>query len=131
MSKNIWLPFWINIVILLCAVPTIKMLPSTQEAPATIISAISAEDVDGNAEEAGPLLEQRDQSPNRYANAFEANQNILQSLAHAVRKMTHLVTGRRNFHVLLCSFFLTALASSDTKLRCSISPNAMNGHSQS
>jgi hypothetical protein len=116
MSKNLWLPFWINIVLLLCAIPTIKMLPSTEEAPATMVSAISADNGDDVAEEAGPLLEQRDHSPNRYANAFEANQNILQTVAQAVRKMIHLVTGRRNFQVLLYSFFLTALASSDTKL---------------
>jgi hypothetical protein len=113
MSNNLWLPFWINIVLLMCAVPAIGMLPGIQETPATIMS---ADDGDHIAEEAGPLLRDSDFSPDRHANAFEAQPSIPQSIVHAIRKMVHLVTGRRNFQVLLCSFFLTALASSDTKL---------------
>jgi hypothetical protein len=67
-------------------------------------------------EEAGPLLGTRDPSPNRYSNAFETKSGTLQSIPNAVRKLVRLVIGRRNFQVLLISFFLTALASSDTKL---------------
>lgn len=114
MSLNLWLPFWINIGLLLCAVPTIKMLPGAKSSHAP--PAAGYEEMGGTADEAGPLLAGRDPSPGRYANAFETKPGIFQSIVHAVRKLVRLVTGRRNFQVLLCSFFLTALASSDTKL---------------
>jgi hypothetical protein len=67
-------------------------------------------------EEAGPLLDEREGSLSRYSNAFETNPGLFQSVIRAARKLIHLVTGRRHFQVLLVSFFLTALASSDTKL---------------
>jgi len=111
MSRNLWLPFWINIALLLCAIPTINLLPGVKDIPVrTIVSA------ELGSEEAGPLLEERDTSPDRYANAFETHPGIFQNVVHAVRKLVRLIIGRRNFQVLLCSFFLTALASSDTKL---------------
>ena len=112
MSKNLWLPFWINIALLACAVPTISTLPTFYQAT----SITSIERIDRSLGEAGPLLEERDSSSELYVKAFEVRPGILQSVPHAVRKMGRLVTGRRNFQVLLCSFFLTALASSDTKL---------------
>lgn len=112
MSKNLWLPFWINIALLLCAIPTISTLPTTSTLPS-----ISPEGVlQQSEEEAETLLESRDTSSNRYANAFETDPTILQNIMHALRKMRRLVIGRRSFQILLCSFFLTALASSDTKL---------------
>jgi hypothetical protein len=89
------------------------MLPVTHKVPTTTISPVG---IDETVEETGPLLEEREDSPDRYANAFEVHAGIVQSIIHAVRKMKRLVTGRRNFQILLCSFFLTALASSDTKL---------------
>ncbi|KAF2643483.1 hypothetical protein P280DRAFT_254189 [Massarina eburnea CBS 473.64] len=114
MSRNLWLPFWLNIGLLLCAVPTIRMLPETD---VTSISSVSKPgDDDVRAAEVGPLLADRDPSPSRYAHAFEAKPSLVQAMLQAVRKLIRLITGRRNFQVLLCSFFLTALASSDTKL---------------
>ncbi|KAF2819922.1 hypothetical protein CC86DRAFT_334107 [Ophiobolus disseminans] len=111
MSQNLWLPFWINIGLLLCAVPTINMLPGPNSTHIkTIVSA------ELGSEAAGPLLGERDASPDRYSNAFGTHAGIFQSVVQAVRKLVRLVVGRRNFQVLLCSFFLTALASSDTKL---------------
>ena len=110
MSRNLWLPFWINIVLLLSAIPTINMLPTMEE---THVKKIVS---DLDSEEAGPLLDERDASPDRYSNAFETHPSIFQSAILAVRRLLRLITGRRNFQVLLCSFFLTALASSDTKL---------------
>jgi hypothetical protein len=107
MTQNLWLPFWINIALLACAIPTISMLPATKTTQITTIASI---------EETGPLLDQRDGSPSRYSNAFETNPGLFQSVIRAVRKLTHLATGRRHFQILLVSFFLTALASSDTKL---------------
>ncbi|KAF1939108.1 hypothetical protein EJ02DRAFT_446404 [Clathrospora elynae] len=122
MSKNLWLPFWINIALLTFAIPTIRMLPITQNATSTTkittTTTTSNNYGSGAEEESGPLLENRDASPGRYANAFEMHVagGFIQSIVHAIRKMRRLVMGRRNFQLLLCSFFLTALASSDTKL---------------
>jgi hypothetical protein len=112
MSQNLWLPFWIHISLLLCAIPAISMLPGIKTPRRGLSS--STENV--ATEEAGPLLGTRDPSPNRYSNAFETKSETLQSIPNAVRKLVRLVIGRRNFQVLLISFFLTALASSDTKL---------------
>lgn len=69
-------------------------------------------------EEADPLLANTGSghSPSRYASAFEKQQSFIGEILQAVRKLISLIRGRRNFQVLLCSFFLTALASSDTKL---------------
>jgi hypothetical protein len=88
------------------------MLPVTHQNPSTI----PPTDNDEVLDEAGPLLEEAHISPDRYANAFEAHPSFFQSIAHTVCEMKRLVTGRRKFQILLCSFFLTALASSDTKL---------------
>jgi hypothetical protein len=114
MSKNLWLPFWINIVLLACAVPTISLLPGTKDLHIGTIT--SAEPYSGNAEEAGPLLDEREARTSRYSTAFETHPGFYQSVIHAVHKIVRLMSGRRNFQILLVSFFLTALASSDTKL---------------
>lgn len=117
MSWSIWLPFCINIGLLVCAIPTIMLLPDVTKSPLinTSPSQPKYRDTD-DLEEAGPLLEERGGSPNRYANAFERPHGFVQEVIHAARKLISLIKGRRNFQVLLCSFFLTALASSDTKL---------------
>jgi hypothetical protein len=107
MTQNIWLPFWINIALLACAIPTVSMLPAAKNTQIITIA---------SREEAGPLLDEREGSLSRYSNAFETNPGLFQSVIRAARKLIHLVTGRRHFQVLLVSFFLTALASSDTKL---------------
>jgi hypothetical protein len=114
MSRNLWLPFWINIVLLACAIPTISLLPGTKDVQVGTIT--SAEPRSGSTEEAGPLLNERDPSPSRYSNAFEMHPGFFQSVIHAIHRIMRLMSGRRNFQVLLVSFFLTALASSDTKL---------------
>lgn len=113
MSRNIWLPFWLNIALLTCAIPTIKMLPEIARCSNT--SLISPDDRD-DTQEAESLLEVRPNDPNRYSSAFESHDGFFQSILQAIRKMVRLITGRWNFQVLLVSFFLTALASSDTKL---------------
>ncbi|KAF2741283.1 hypothetical protein EJ04DRAFT_1471 [Polyplosphaeria fusca] len=104
MVHDLWLPFWINIVLLLLAIPTINRLPISEkpnQAPA-------------NSDEVDSLLAA--QSPRIYSNAFERPSTPMQSIISAVRRLVRLVISRRNFQVLLGSFFLTALASSDTKL---------------
>jgi hypothetical protein len=114
MSKNIWLPFWINLALLMCAVPTVSLLP--EPLSNKITSMVGAEPGNESAAEAGPLLEGRDGSPARYSEAFQTRPGVLLAMLDTLRRLARLVTGRRNFQVLLCSFFLTALASSDTKL---------------
>lgn len=111
MSRSLWLPFWINIVLLACAVPTIRLLPK-----AHVNTTVSHQSTVEDAEEAGPLLENREESPGRYSHAFETHPSLTKSIVQTVRKLVHLIVGRPNFQILLISFFLTALASSDTKL---------------
>ncbi|KAF2856680.1 hypothetical protein T440DRAFT_5780 [Plenodomus tracheiphilus IPT5] len=115
MSRSIWLPFWINIALLACAVPVVWLLPEIRKAPFAQVSQTengrrsSAEDVE-------PLLGDRISDPPQFANAFESQPGTFPRITDAIRRMVNLVRGRSNFQILLCSFFLTALASSDTKL---------------
>ncbi|KAF2132125.1 hypothetical protein P153DRAFT_373932 [Dothidotthia symphoricarpi CBS 119687] len=114
MSWSLWLPFWLNIVLLICVIPIIRLLPDTRK---TTVTTLSSADVNSGAgDEVGSLLEERALSPQRYSSMLQANLGIYQSTKMAISRLVDLVTGRRNFQVLLCSFFLTALASSDTKL---------------
>jgi hypothetical protein len=113
MSANLWLPFWLNIFLILCAIPTITLLPDTSNSPRHIT--IPNEE----AEESGPLLESgQDTSPDRYASAFKppTHSTYYQRIKTTIYQIVHLVYGRRNFQILLLTLFFTALASSDTKL---------------
>ncbi|KAF9699066.1 hypothetical protein EKO04_003141 [Ascochyta lentis] len=116
MSWSVWLPFWLNIGLLTCAIPTIILLPEMMKSPLIDTSQSSRKPDTDDIEESGPLLEQREGSPSRYASAFEKPHGFVQEIVQAARKLVGLIRGRQNFQVLLCSFFLTALASSDTKL---------------
>jgi len=89
------------------------MLPDVQVEP---LNPSIGEVVSADETESGPLLGDRPPSPDKYYNAFESDMNILTKITYTVRKLVRLVLGRRNFQILLISFFLTALASSDTKL---------------
>jgi len=111
MSQSLWLPFWIGIALLLAAIPTIYFLPETKSHP----SKYSLQP-DPAAPEADPLLGQRPSSPTRYSNAFEADKRLPNRIIQTVMTLIRLIIGRRNFQLLLASFLLTALASSDTKL---------------
>lgn len=117
MSWNLWLPFWINIGLLTCAVPIISLLPNSLK---TRLIRSSSSVFEGNrdddVEENGPLLPQDEGNPSHHVNAFEKPRGFFQEIVHALLSLVALIRGRRNFQVLLCSFFLTALASSDTKL---------------
>ena len=117
MSANLWLPFWLNIFLLLCAIPTISLLPKTSEFSKYTISAHEAM-TNENTEESGPLIGSRNTSPDRYASAFQAppSSTYYQSIKTTIEQLVHLVLGRRSFQILLLTLFSTALASSDTKL---------------
>jgi hypothetical protein len=110
MSQNLWLPFYVNITLLFLAIPTINMLPH-QGAVHQQIETLSAS---SEAGEGNPLL--GEQTPSRFSNAFECPSSPLRKVVHVIRRLTNLVIGRREFQILLVSFFLTSLASSDTKL---------------
>lgn len=128
MSWSIWLPFLINIGLLTCAVPTIMLLPET--ARSTLISSSASLPKHSNTEdveEAGPLLEERYHSPDRYANAFERPNGFAQETLHAARKLVSLVRGRQNFQVLLCSFSSPHLRAQIQSFLCSTSQRGMNG----
>ena len=117
MSWNIWLPFWINIGLLTCAVPIISVLPNRLETRLIgSSSSIYESNRDDDVEENGPLLPQDESNTSHHVNAFEKPRGFIQEIVHALLSLVALIRGRRNFQVLLCSFFLTALASSDTKL---------------
>jgi hypothetical protein len=110
MSRNLWLPFWLNIALLACAVPIIGLLPSLA------VKTIATGEIICEAEEVGPLLESRSASPPQYTIAFETQPSVFKSILSAVRKMRVVITSRANFQILLFSMFLTSLASSDTRL---------------
>jgi hypothetical protein len=114
MSRSLWLPFWINIALLALAVPTIGLIPISESKHVTTVLATNR--ISGRDEEAGPLLADQDTNHDRYSNAFQTQRSSFQAIMHAVRGLAKLVAGRRNFQILLFSFFLTALASSDTRL---------------
>lgn len=118
MSWNIWLPFYISLGLLACAIPAIALLPDTHKSTVIETDAAHLQHSPGaDVEEAGPLLgTESEHGRGHYVSAFEKPEGFAQETVFAARKLMSLVRGRRNFQVLLCSFFLTALASSDTKL---------------
>lgn len=111
MSQSLWLPFWIGIALLLAAIPTIYLLPETKNHPSKY-----SPEPDPAAPETDPLLRQRPSSPTRYSNAFKVDKRPSNHIIQTVMTLIRLIIGRRNFQLLLASFLLTALASSDTKL---------------
>ncbi|KAJ9157593.1 Major facilitator superfamily transporter [Pleurostoma richardsiae] len=103
MTLLLWLPFWIGILLLLLAVPAITLLPSTRTT--------SRNGSEPNDEQARPLLS----SP--LLKAQDTEGSLLRSVAGRFGTLHSIITSHpRNFSLLLLSFLLTSLASSDTKL---------------
>jgi MFS family permease len=103
MSVLLWLPFWIGILLLLLAVPIISALPSG-------LSTDRKGQGDDEAERAAllssPLLKAQDQQP-----------SVLATLKARLQTIREILNSHpRNFALLLACFFLTSLASSDTKM---------------
>ncbi|KAK0382037.1 major facilitator superfamily transporter [Colletotrichum limetticola] len=99
MSLLLWLPFWIGIALLLLAIPTISLLEESPD---------SHPDAD---DQARPLLS----SP--VLKAQDADSSLLRSILQRFGVLKSIVAGHpRNMTLLLISFVLTSLASSDTKL---------------
>ncbi|KXH42889.1 major facilitator superfamily transporter [Colletotrichum simmondsii] len=99
MSLLLWLPFWIGIALLLLAIPVISLLEESPD---------SHPDAD---DQARPLLS----SP--VLKAQDADSSLLRSILQRFGVLKSIVASHpRNMTLLLISFVLTSLASSDTKL---------------
>ncbi len=93
MDALIWLPFWIGIMLLLLAVPVILLVPVPQEGQ------------ERSSEGEETLLASTDPP------------SAKDSISTHIASVKEILTSHpRNFTLLLTSFFLTSLASSDTKL---------------
>lgn len=102
MSLFLWLPFCIGIMLLLIAVQAVHSLPTEQfRFPA-------ADDMEGHRQ---PLLS----SPR--LKAQDRQRSLASSVLYRFDVIRSIVASHPwNFSLLLISFFLTSLASSDTKL---------------
>lgn len=99
MSVLLWLPFWIGICLLLLAIPTISSLPSEPSSPGSRAY-----------EEFPSLLQSTRGDRDSDLTLFLGTKRRLRAFC------SFLVSHPRNFGLLLATFFLTSLASSDTKL---------------
>ncbi|KAI1771518.1 major facilitator superfamily transporter [Hypoxylon cercidicola] len=100
MTLSIFLPIWIGICLLLLAIPMIALIQDPTHIPP------AAED-----EQRRPLIS----SPNLKARTSKAS--LLSPVTERIRTLHSIIRSHpRNFALLLVSFFLTSLASSDTKL---------------
>ncbi|KAK7422561.1 hypothetical protein QQX98_001584 [Neonectria punicea] len=103
MTILLWLPFWLGIMLLLVAIPTIFMLPSSTQ---SLAGSPLPDEEQREPLLSSPLLKAQDSQP-----------SLLHSTVQRFRTLHTIVTSHpRNFSLLLLSFFLTSLASSDTKL---------------
>ncbi|KAI1843452.1 hypothetical protein JX265_013334 [Neoarthrinium moseri] len=106
MSVVLWFPFWIGIVLLILAIPVIIFLP--------IKGGCSVNHIDYTeraAEQSRPLLS----SPILKAQRSESS--AFQSIMARFGTLKSILESHpRNLTLLFASFFLTSLASSDTKL---------------
>ena len=100
MTTLLWLPLWVGILLLLLAIPVISSLPSS--------SSSTHHKPTPSDEESDPLL-----SPPPHP----AKPNLQTTTAARFRTVLAILTNpSRNFLLLLTTFFLASLASSDTKL---------------
>ncbi|OBS25018.1 hypothetical protein FPOA_05554 [Fusarium poae] len=103
MSISLLLPFWLGILLLSLAIPAIRMLPSPLN--------MTKNTDDSHEEQHEPLLS----SPR--PRAQEGAQSVFHSVVQRLETIRNIVTRHpKNFTLLLVSFILTSLASSDTKL---------------
>ncbi|KAM7191647.1 hypothetical protein V8F33_008743 [Rhypophila sp. PSN 637] len=122
MSVLLWLPLWLGILLLLLAIPTVPRL--NLNIPSTRIPTVSKQRQSNelHLEEGSPLLSASSSSQTlsktKHSSSFSLD---IPELIHAIRlrflALTEIVTSYPlNFTLLLSGFFLTSLASSDTKL---------------
>jgi hypothetical protein len=102
MGVLLWLPFWIGIALVLLALPTVAALP-LHLAPTSNLS--------GEEDEGRPLL------PLEAPKDTMDKPSLIRSIGDSYSHLESTITSHpRNFSLLLTSFLLTSLASSDTKL---------------
>ncbi|KAK4124414.1 hypothetical protein N657DRAFT_572153 [Parathielavia appendiculata] len=108
MSSLLWRPLWIGIVLLLLAIPLIYTLPSSSST---------------NPKLHPPSADEGDALIPRPAH------NLKSTTARRFRTVLSLLANpTRNFLLLLSVFFLSSLASSDTKLLPLTAENIANAH---
>lgn len=103
MTLSLWLPFWLGISLLLLAIPTIYLLP-----------------LHGDPAEGGKSPDEEQREPllsSPLLKAQDDRKSLFRSTRDRLQTIYTIVTSHpRNFTLLLISFMLTSLASSDTKL---------------
>ncbi|KAM7217469.1 hypothetical protein V8F06_007100 [Rhypophila decipiens] len=122
MSVLLWLPLWLGILLLLLAMPTVARLKLNS--PSTRIPTVSKQRQSNelHLEEGSPLLSASSSSQTLSKTKHSSLYSLdIPELMHAIRlrflALTEIVTSYPlNFTLLLGGFFLTSLASSDTKL---------------
>ncbi|KAE9979927.1 hypothetical protein BLS_009348 [Venturia inaequalis] len=104
MTTNLWLPFWIGIIMLLIALPVIFSLETPSDRNTTVDSLESA-----------ALLRRAsiDIKRNRLNNS---NQGIFLASIETLQHLFRQVSQRRNFRYLLSVFLIVSLASSGTPI---------------
>ncbi|KAH8668425.1 major facilitator superfamily transporter [Xylariales sp. PMI_506] len=106
MTVVLWLPFWIGVSLLVLAIPTISLLPDRPAATERSRSPVCPADEQSRPLLSSPVLKAQNSEPSML-------QSILKRL---VALKQALGSHPRNLTLLFISFFLTSLASSDTKL---------------
>lgn len=100
MTIHLLLPLWIGICLLLLAIPIIALIEDPTHTPPA-----------GEDEQRRPLIS----SPTLKAQTSKAS--LFSPVTERIRTLHSIIRSHpRNFALLLVSFFLTSLASSDTKL---------------
>lgn len=106
MTALLWLPFWIGLALLSLAIPVILVLPDHPHESNHRSAARRRMD-----EQSRPLIS----SP--VLKAQQADESILRSIIGRFDTLRSILSSHpRNMTFLFISFFLTSLASSDTKL---------------
>lgn len=106
MTVLIWLPFWICIALLLLAVPAVSLLPDHLGKVGTNHS-----NNDSRLEQAEPMI-----APSA-STVPKSNGSITRAILERLRTLRSVVASHpRNLTLMFICFFLSSLASSDTKL---------------
>lgn len=106
MTVLIWLPFWICIVLLLLAIPAVSLLPDHLGKGKT-----NHPDNDSQLEQAEPLLSSSAPA------APKSKSSVMRAVLERFRTLRSITASHpRNLTLMFICFFLSSLASSDTKL---------------
>ncbi|KAK8209501.1 hypothetical protein IWZ01DRAFT_520415 [Phyllosticta capitalensis] len=111
MTVNLWLPFYLSIGFLIAALPVVYFLPLKGDDRRDENTAPSAATKDGEDPEAEPLLNTASTSSS--SPSWSPSSSQPQPL---LARFLHLLHRRPRFLLLLSSFLLTSLASSNTHL---------------